>query len=147
MSLPIVAIIGRPNVGKSTLVNRLAGARESIVHDEPGVTRDRTYRRAFWRDREFVVVDTGPVGRCQAYALDTKVRIRVQDEERYFYPDSFVTCSDLDNDHYASDQPVLVVEVISPSTEDFDRGPKFEAYRQLAALHVLELIRHFSERG
>ena len=59
MSLPIVAIIGRPNVGKSTLVNRLAGARESIVHDEPGVTRDRTYRRAFWQDREFVVVDTG----------------------------------------------------------------------------------------
>jgi GTPase len=59
MSLPIVAIIGRPNVGKSTLVNRLAGVRESIVHDEPGVTRDRTYRRAFWRDREFVVVDTG----------------------------------------------------------------------------------------
>ena len=59
MSLPIVAIIGRPNVGKSTLVNRLAGARESIVHDEPGVTRDLTYRRAFWQDREFVVVDTG----------------------------------------------------------------------------------------
>ncbi len=59
MSLPIVAIIGRPNVGKSTLVNRLAGVRESIVHDEPGVTRDRTYRRAYWGDREFVVVDTG----------------------------------------------------------------------------------------
>jgi GTP-binding protein len=59
MSLPIVAIIGRPNVGKSTLVNRLAGVRESIVHDEPGVTRDRTYRRSYWGDREFVVVDTG----------------------------------------------------------------------------------------
>ena len=81
-----------------------------------------------------------PVGRCQAYALDTKVRIRVQDEERYFYPDSFVTCSDLDNDHYASDQPVLVVEVISPSTEDFDRGPKFEAYRQLAALQEYAIV-------
>ncbi len=59
MALPIVAIIGRPNVGKSTLVNRLAGTMESIVHDEPGVTRDRTYRRAFWQDREFLVVDTG----------------------------------------------------------------------------------------
>jgi GTPase len=59
MPLPIVAIIGRPNVGKSTLVNRLAGAMEAIVHDEPGVTRDRTYRRAFWQDREFTVVDTG----------------------------------------------------------------------------------------
>lgn len=59
MSLPIVAVIGRPNVGKSTFVNRLAGAQEAIVHDEPGVTRDRTYLPAFWRDREFLVVDTG----------------------------------------------------------------------------------------
>lgn len=59
MALPIVAIIGRPNVGKSTLVNRLAGVTDAIVHDEPGVTRDRTYRPAFWQDREFLVVDTG----------------------------------------------------------------------------------------
>ena len=59
MSLPVVAILGRPNVGKSTLVNRLAGARDAIVYDEPGVTRDRTYQPAFWRDREFLVVDTG----------------------------------------------------------------------------------------
>ncbi|WP_204153981.1 ribosome biogenesis GTPase Der [Leptolyngbya sp. CCY15150] len=59
MVLPVVAIIGRPNVGKSTLVNRLAGVNEAIVHDEPGVTRDRTYKPAFWQDRDFLVVDTG----------------------------------------------------------------------------------------
>jgi GTPase len=59
MPLPIVAIIGRPNVGKSTLVNRLAGDRQAIVDDRPGITRDRTYRPAFWQDREFQVVDTG----------------------------------------------------------------------------------------
>lgn len=59
MYLPIVAIIGRPNVGKSTFVNRLAGDRQAIVHDEPGITRDRTYRSAFWQDRDFQVVDTG----------------------------------------------------------------------------------------
>ncbi|CEJ42312.1 ribosome biogenesis GTPase Der [Umezakia ovalisporum] len=59
MGLPIVAIIGRPNVGKSTLVNRLAGEQTAIVHDEPGVTRDRTYVPSYWRDREFLVVDTG----------------------------------------------------------------------------------------
>lgn len=57
--LPIVAIIGRPNVGKSALVNRLSGDQESIVFDQPGITRDRTYRNAFWQDREFQVVDTG----------------------------------------------------------------------------------------
>ncbi len=59
MALPVVAIIGRPNVGKSTLVNRLCQSREAIVHDEPGVTRDRTYQDGFWRDRDFKVVDTG----------------------------------------------------------------------------------------
>jgi GTP-binding protein len=59
MSLPVVAVIGRPNVGKSTLVNRLAGAQDAIVFDQPGVTRDRTYQPAFWRDRDYLVVDTG----------------------------------------------------------------------------------------
>jgi GTPase len=59
MGLPIVAIVGRPNVGKSTLVNRLTGMMDAIVHDEPGVTRDRTYRPAYWCDREYMVVDTG----------------------------------------------------------------------------------------
>lgn len=59
MSLPIVAVIGRPNVGKSALVNRLAGDQQAIVHDKSGITRDRTYRPAFWLDREFQVVDTG----------------------------------------------------------------------------------------
>jgi GTP-binding protein len=59
MTLPIVAVIGRPNVGKSTFVNRLAGVTDAIVHDQPGVTRDRTYRPAFWQDREYLVVDTG----------------------------------------------------------------------------------------
>ncbi|MCG9892048.1 MAG: ribosome biogenesis GTPase Der [Thermosynechococcaceae cyanobacterium MS004] len=59
MGLPVVAIVGRPNVGKSTLVNRLTGMMDAIVHDEAGVTRDRTYRPAYWGDRDFMVVDTG----------------------------------------------------------------------------------------
>lgn len=59
MPLPVIAIIGRPNVGKSTIVNRLAQVQDAIVYDEPGVTRDRTYKPAFWNDREFLVVDTG----------------------------------------------------------------------------------------
>lgn len=59
--LPKVAIVGRPNVGKSALFNRLVGGNKAIVVDEPGVTRDRLYGRSFWGDHEFAVVDTGGV--------------------------------------------------------------------------------------
>ena len=57
--LPVVAIVGRPNVGKSTLVNRLIGRRDAIVEEKPGVTRDRTTHVAEWRGRQITVVDTG----------------------------------------------------------------------------------------
>lgn len=61
MALPIVAVVGRPNVGKSTLFNKLVGQRLSIVEDTPGVTRDRIYSKCEWRSREFMVVDTGGI--------------------------------------------------------------------------------------
>lgn len=60
-ALPVLAVVGRPNVGKSTLFNKLVGKRISIVEDTPGVTRDRIYSRCEWRGREFMVVDTGGI--------------------------------------------------------------------------------------
>src|SRR5690625_951991 len=57
--LPVVAVVGRPNVGKSTLVNRFLGRRAAVVEDVPGVTRDRVAYDAQWNGREFTLVDTG----------------------------------------------------------------------------------------
>ena len=67
--LPIVAIVGRPNVGKSTLFNRVVGKRKAVVHDTPGLTRDRNYSRATWRGRDFLLVDTG------GFEVETKENI------------------------------------------------------------------------
>ena len=61
MKKPVIAIIGRPNVGKSTLFNKLVGKRISIVDDTPGVTRDRLYAEAEWLNKPFILIDTGGI--------------------------------------------------------------------------------------
>src|SRR3979490_3171407 len=59
LAQPVLAVVGRPNVGKSTLVNRIIGRREAVVQDVPGVTRDRVAYDAYWGGRKFTLVDTG----------------------------------------------------------------------------------------
>ena len=72
-ALPLVAIVGRPNVGKSTLFNRLTKSRRSIVGDEPGITRDRIYGEYEWAGREFRVVDTGGIVPDDAELIPTEI--------------------------------------------------------------------------
>src|SRR5262252_10968181 len=78
---PIVAVVGRPNVGKSTLVNRILGRRQAVVEDVPGVTRDRVAYDAHWSGRRFTIVDTGgwePDARDRAAAIAAQAEIAAQ---------------------------------------------------------------------
>jgi GTP-binding protein len=77
-ALPLVAIVGRPNVGKSTLFNRLTGSRRSIVGDEPGITRDRIYGEYEWAGREFRLVDTGGMVPDDAELIPTESYAQAQ---------------------------------------------------------------------
>lgn len=82
MSLPVVTIVGRPNVGKSTLFNRLVGGRRAIVHDEPGVTRDRLYATVEWKGRAFTLGDTGGLEPGAASGLAAQVLAQVRQAVR-----------------------------------------------------------------
>ena len=98
--LPVLAIVGRPNVGKSTLVNRIIGRREAVVEDTPGVTRDRVSYDANWAGREFTVVDTGgwdpdAVGMAALVAAQAEVAINAADAV-LFVVDAVVGITDAD---------------------------------------------------
>ena len=78
MSKPIVAIVGRPNVGKSTLFNKLIGERRSIVEDTPGVTRDRIYAEAEWGEHRFILIDTGGIEPKSEDTILKQMRIQAE---------------------------------------------------------------------
>ena len=82
MSQDVIAIVGRPNVGKSTIFNRIAGERLSIVEDTPGVTRDRLYARCSWLTKEFCLIDTGGIQIAdQPYQTEIKAQVEIAIEE------------------------------------------------------------------
>jgi len=98
--LPVVAVVGRPNVGKSTLVNRIIGRREAVVEDVPGVTRDRVAYDADWQGRRFTIVDTGgwlpdSVGLAAAIAEQARLAVDLADVVM-FVVDATVGATDVD---------------------------------------------------
>lgn len=108
MSKPVVAIVGRPNVGKSSLFNTLYGERISIVHDTPGVTRDRIYADAEWRGRQFIMIDTGGIepGDNEDYILK---QMRVQAEIAIETADVILFITDLHAGLTAADEEIAVM--------------------------------------
>lgn len=115
--IPIVAVVGRPNIGKSTLVNRIIGRRAAVVEEQPGVTRDRREFRADWAGREFVLIDTGG---WQAGGDELHAHITAQAEAAMSAADAVLfvvdATTDLTEDDLGvarmlqhADQPVLVV--------------------------------------
>ncbi|MFT5686291.1 MAG: GTP-binding protein, partial [Myxococcota bacterium] len=76
--LPVIAIVGRPNVGKSTLFNRLIGSRQALVDDRPGVTRDRNYGTTEFNEREVILIDTGGFEPVPEDDLFAKIRVQAE---------------------------------------------------------------------
>ncbi|HEY0582356.1 MAG TPA: ribosome biogenesis GTPase Der [Chloroflexota bacterium] len=103
--MPIVALVGRPNVGKSTLFNRLIGEHRAVVHEKPGTTRDRLYGTAEWRDREFTVIDTGGIG-LDTGEGDLLADVRLQADEAMRQADLIVWVVDAATGLTAADQEV-----------------------------------------
>src|SRR2546421_7193489 len=100
--MPLVAVVGRPNVGKSTIFNRLVGKRIAIVQDTPGVTRDRLYAPIEWKGRHFTVIDTGGIILNEQDPLT--VQVRAQAEIAMEEADAILFVCDADEGVTAADQ-------------------------------------------
>ena len=133
MSKPVIAIVGRPNVGKSTLFNKLIGERRSIVEDTPGVTRDRIYGETEWRGRRMVLIDTGGI---EPKTDDIILKqMRLQAEIAVETADVIVFMCDVRTGLTADDRDIAIMlkksgKPIVPCINKCDRvgAPPFEYY-------------------
>lgn len=149
MSLPIVAVVGRPNVGKSTLVNRLVMGSDAIVHAMRGVTRDRSYHKTDWNGREFMLVDTGGIelATSDAFGESIKRQAIIAAEEAdavLFVVDGSTGITSGDEDVarilQRSGRPVFLVVNKADNPGDVSSGHEFWALgltepRVISALH------------
>ena len=136
MALPKVAIVGFPNVGKSTLVNRLTGTREAVVHEQSGVTRDRKEIETEWNGRRFVLVDTGGVdleeeddlaravqSQARQALAESEVAVLVVDARTGIRPGD----SELAAELRGADKPVLVAANKVDDIRNFAEAAEFYA--------------------
>ena len=118
-----VAVVGYPNVGKSSLINRLTGTREAVVHERPGITRDRKELECEWNGRRFMLIDTGGVDfqdedplagsiRDQARAglADAQVAVLVVDSRAGVRPPSMIACSKARPQKSRSSRVAFIIE-------------------------------------
>ncbi len=166
MSKPVVAIVGRPNVGKSTLFNRLAGGLVAIVENRPGVTRDRLYRDSEWLDRKFTIIDTGGIEFVnESTPIATQMRrqaeIAIEEADVIVFVVDAMNSPTPDDDMIAqvlrrSGKPVILV---ANKVENFAKVELFEYYSlglgepiPISAVHGMnigdlldQVISHFPE--
>ena len=164
--LPVVAIVGRPNVGKSTLFNRIVGERKSITDDAPGITRDRIYAQGSWLNKKFTVIDTGGIeindapflteikAQAEIAIMEADVIIFAVDGKSGLLPSD----RDVMNILYQSDKPVIVA-VNKVDTQKY-QDSIYEFYElgatkvmNISSIHGIgigdlldEVISHFPEK-
>ncbi|MBV9171350.1 MAG: ribosome biogenesis GTPase Der [Chloroflexi bacterium] len=137
--MPIVALVGRPNVGKSTLFNRLIGEHRAVVHEQPGTTRDRLYGTAEWRGREFTVIDTGGIG-LDTGEGDLLSDVRLQADEAMQQADVIVWVVDSAAGMTAADEEVAQLLRMSTKPVILAANKSENQRRQLDAIAEFSAI-------
>ena len=137
MSKPIVAVVGRPNVGKSTLFNKLCGQRLAIVEDTPGITRDRIFANCEWSGHEFLLVDTGGIEPKATEGI--LAHMREQAQIAIDTADCIIMVVDVRNGLTAADEDVALFQQGAQAAEDGAVDPQGEGVVHPEAVLIGEL--------